>query len=134
MHPDLSFEQISNVTYVMVSSHADTLGDVDVSSYILGNYAAVFSHAHAAHLPGFTDAALSIGQNASMVELLESLSGSGYVLRHAADKLIASGRFQLVRDAPSIGQPIFCGLHLRNRHRSYHRKLLGVLRAQYAGV
>lgn len=131
IQPDLSFEQLGEVTYVMVSSHATRLSAVDTSRYILGNYAPVFAQTHAAYLPELMNASFSIGQNAGMVDLLTSLSGSAYVLRHSASQLIASGDYALVSDAPPITQPVFAGLHVRNRHRGYYRKLLGILRAQY---
>lgn len=130
-HPDLSFEQLGEVTYVMVSSEAKTLQEMDKSGYILANYAPVFAQAHAAYLPDFTDVSLSIGQNAGMVDLLTSLSGTAYVLGHSADQLVKTYGYHLVSDAPPISQPVFAGFHIRNRHRGYFRKLLGILRTQF---
>lgn len=99
-HPDLYFEQLGDVRYVMVSTEVSQLADVDKSSYILANYAPVFAQTHAAILPDFTDVSLSIGQNAGMVDLLISLSGTAYVLEHSAEQLKANNQCALVADAP----------------------------------
>jgi DNA-binding transcriptional LysR family regulator len=130
-HPDLYFETLGEVSYVMVSADADALARVRMDRYILANYAPAFSHAHAALLPAFTQVSLSIGQNAAMVDLLTSLSGTAYVLRHSAQALVALGTYSYVADAPVIAQPVFAGVNLRNRHRAAYRRLLRVLQQQY---
>ena len=132
--PDLYFETLGEVSYVMVSSHTARLADVDRDSYILANYAPAFAHAHAALLPDLVHVSLSIGQNAAMVDLLTSLSGTAYVLKHSAEALVAAGTCRLVQDAPVITQPVFVGLNLRNRHRAAYRKLVSILHHQYAAA
>ena len=129
--PDLSFETLGEVSYVMLSTEATRLSEVDKANYILANYAPAFAHAHAALLPDFAHVSLSIGQNAAMVDLLTSLSGTAYVMRHSAEALVASGTCAYVEDAPVIAQPVLAGLNLRNRHRSAFRRLVGILRAHY---
>lgn len=131
MQPDLYFEMLGEVRYVMVSTHAKALKEVDKSSYILANYAPAFAQTHAALLPDLMHVSLSIGQNAAMVDLLTSLSGTSYVLQHSAQQLIAAGTCQRVAEAPVIAQPVFAGLNMRNRHRTAYRKLMRILHAQY---
>lgn len=131
-HPDLHFETLGEVNYVMISTEGSALNDLSPEQYILANYSPSFAHAHAALLPEMTNVSLSIGQNAAMVDLLTSLSGSGYVLRHSADALTAAGTCQLVTDAPVIAQTVFAGVNGRNRHRASYRKLQRVLLGQYA--
>ncbi len=131
-HPDLHFEALGEVAYVMVSTETDNLADVRSDSYILANYAAAFAHTHAAILPALTHVSLSIGQNAAMVDLLKSLSGTAYVLRHSADELCGTGHCRRVRNAPTITQPVFAGVNMRNRHRTSYRQLLRILLAHYA--
>lgn len=130
-HPDLHFETLGEVTYVMVSTDVTMLGHVSQDSYILANYAPAFAQTHAALLPDLTNVSLSIGQNAAMVDLLTSLSGTGYVLRHSAEALIAAGLCQLVLDAPPITQSVFSGINARNRHRAAYRRLHRILQKQY---
>lgn len=131
-HPDTHFERIGDVAYVMVSTSTRTLSDVAPDSYILANYAPAFAQSHAALLPHLTAVSLSIGQNAAMVDLLTSLSGSGYVLRTSANRLVEAGSCQIVQDAPVIAQPVFSGVNLRNRHRAAYRRMLDILRDHYA--
>ena len=133
-HPDLHFEALGEVSYVMVASKPMTLGQLPADEYILANYSPSFAHAHAALLPELTNVSLSIGQNAAMVDLLTSLSGAGYVLRHSADALIAAGQGHLVKQAPVIAQTVFAGVNARNRHRAAYRKMQRVLLDQYANI
>lgn len=130
-HPDLYFETLGEVSYVMVSTVPKTIRGVTPETYILANYAPAFSHTHAAVLPGLTNVSLSIGQNAAMVDLLTSLSGTAYVLRRSAESLIAAGTCHYVTDAPVITQPVFAGVNLRNRHRTAYRRLMGQLDGQF---
>jgi DNA-binding transcriptional LysR family regulator len=132
MQPDLHFEALGDVRYVMVSTHATTMSQIDKSTYILANYAPAFSHSHAALLPDLTHVSLSIGQNGAMVDLLTSLTGSAYVLEDSARKLVANGACHRVADAPAIPQPVFAGVNMRNRHRTAFRKLVEILQRQYA--
>ena len=130
-HPDIHFQALGEAEYVMVSTDADRLADIRPDRYILGNYAAAFAHTHAAVLPALTHVSLSIGQNAAMVDLLKSLSGSAYVLRRSADDLCTNGGCRRVRDAPTITQPVFAGVNMRNRHRTAYRQLLRILQGHY---
>jgi len=132
-HPDIHFHALGEIDYVMVSTDTVTLAAVAPDRYILANYAPAFAHTHAALLPGLTRVPLSIGQNAAMVDLLTSLSGTAYVLRHSAAVLVGTGTCQYVGDAPRISQPIFAGVNMRNRHRTAYRKLLSILQNHYAG-
>lgn len=129
--PDLYFEKLGEVAYVMVSTHATQLAAIDKETYILANYAPAFAHTHAALLPDLALVSLSIGQNAAMVDLLTSLSGTAYVLRHSAEALVAAGKCNIIKDAPVIAQPVFAGLNMRNRHRAAYRKLVSTLHDQY---
>ena len=131
IQPDLYFETLGEVRYVMVSTEGSTLDQLSKDSYILANYSASFAHAHAALLPDFKQVSLSIGQNAAMVDLLTSLSGSAYVLEHSAKALTALGIGQRVQDAPVITQTVFVGMNVRNRHRAAYRKLTKALHDQY---
>ncbi len=133
-HADIHFETLGEVAYMMVSTTADRLADVSADSYILANYAPSFAHTHAAILPDLTNVSLSIGQNGAMVDLLTSLSGTAYVLRHSATALVRAGSCRHVQDAPVITQPVFAGVNRRNHHRAAYRKLLQILRQQYAGA
>ncbi|MEZ5777520.1 MAG: LysR family transcriptional regulator [Paracoccaceae bacterium] len=133
-HPDLHFETVGEISYLMVSTETDRLAEVRRESYILPHYSDAMPTLHTALHPRLAGASLSIGQNAAMVALLGSLGGSAYVLRQSADELSRAGTCRIVADAPPIPQPVFAGLHIRNRHRSAHRRLTRILRDRFAGT
>ncbi|MGB3177084.1 MAG: LysR family transcriptional regulator [Albidovulum sp.] len=130
-HPDLYFETLGEVSYIMVSTETDRIAEVNSNTYIMPHFSDAMPRIHAAMLPHLSSASLSIGQNAAMVSLLESLGGTAYVLRPSAEALQRSGTCRLVTDAPPILQPICAGMHIRNRHRSMHRRILQILRARF---
>lgn len=131
MQPDLHFESLGEVSYQMVSTHAEKLSDVDHDNYIFANYAPAFAQAHQVLFPELTHVALSIGQNAAMVDLLTSLTGTAFVLRHSAAKLEEAGLCKRVQDAPVIKQPVSVGINMRNRHRTPYRRLMRILGLHY---
>lgn len=128
-HPDLHFESLGEVAYVMVSTEADDLGAIRPESYILPNYAPAFSATHAALLPMLSVGTVSSGQNAVIRGLLTALGGSTYVLRATALDLERTGLARRVARAPRIEQPVYAAIHLRNRHRGAHRRILRALKA-----
>jgi DNA-binding transcriptional LysR family regulator len=128
-HPDIYFETVGEIAYVMVSTEVSELADVRLPSYILANFSPAFAHSHAALHPGLVAASLSIGQNAAMVGLLGSLGGTAYVLDTSADALVADGTCTRVTNAPVIPQTVFAGINVRQRHRAMYRRLVQVLRS-----
>lgn len=128
-HPDLHFETLGQVTYVMVSTEAADIDAVRPETYILANYAPAFSATHAERLPSLSVGSVSSGQNAVIRALLTALGGSTYVLRQTAMELERTGLAHRVARAPRIAQPIYAAVHLRNRHRGAHRRVLKALKA-----
>ena len=130
-HPDLHFETVGEITYLMVSTETGRLADVRQETYIMPHYSYAMPQLHAALHPRLATASLSIGQNAAMVLLLRSLGGTAYVHRPSAEELIRAGTCRPVADAVPIQQPVFAGLHVRNRHRSAHRRMLQIVRGRF---
>ena len=131
-NPDLYFDTLGTVRYTMVSTLVDTLDAIDPETYIQPNYSDAFPHAHAALHPLLGNAALTIGHNAAMVELLKSAGGTGYVMATSADDLIRQGLGHAVRDAAPIDQTVYVGVNQRNRHRAVHKRLMHLLRQRFA--
>ncbi|MEZ5885836.1 MAG: LysR family transcriptional regulator [Paracoccaceae bacterium] len=131
-HPDLYFETLGEVTYVMVSTEVERLAEVRRDTYILPHFSDAIPHAHAALHPTLVDASLSIGQNAAMVALLRSMGGTAYVMQGSVGDLTADRTCRLVVDAPPITQTVFAGVNQRFRHRPVHRRLLSCLRDHFA--
>ena len=129
--PDLHFESVGELAYRMVSTEADRLSEVRAERYILPNYSPAFAQTHALLHPGLATAQVGSGQNAAVAGLLQRLGGSTYVLQETAQSLARAGEARMVRDAPSISQTVFAALHLRNRHRPTHRRLVRLLRSSF---
>lgn len=130
-HPDLHFETIGEITYRMVSTEAERLSDVRAETYIMPHYSDGMPPVHAALHPRLANTSLSIGQNAAMVSLLGTMGGTAYVLLSSAEALSQAGTCHLVADAAPILQPVFAGLHVRNRHRSAYRRMIQILRTRF---
>ncbi len=131
-HPDLHFETLKEVRFRMVSDVAARLSDVPQDSYIMAEISPAFDRVHRSLLPELGNAPVRCGQNSLLEALVTSLGGTAYVLEETAEDLVASGRFSYVKKAPMIPQPVYSAIHLRNRHRSSHRKLIQMLAAHFA--
>lgn len=132
MHPDIYYETLGEIAYRMVSTETDRMAGVRAESYILTNFSPAFAQAHADLHPSFAGASVSSGQSTAVAGLLTSLGGSAYVIEEMARDMAASGLCRLVADAPVIPQTVYAGMHLRNRHRPMHRRLLQLLRVHFA--
>ncbi len=130
-HPDLHFASLNDVRFRMVSDLTDRLDQVPAESYIRANISPAFEGVHNALLPGFAVAPVICGQDMLLEAMLTSLGGTAYVLEETAARLTASGRFTPVKKAPVIAQPVYSAIHLRNRHRSSHRRLIQLLAAHF---
>jgi DNA-binding transcriptional LysR family regulator len=129
--PDLHFETVGEIAYRMVSTDTDRLGEVRADRYILPNYSPAFAQTHAILHPGLATAQVGSGQNAAVTGLLLRLGGATYVLEATARALTEAGQVRAVRDAPPITQTVYAAVHLRNRHRPTHRRLVRLLRSGF---
>jgi DNA-binding transcriptional LysR family regulator len=129
--PDLHFETVGEIAYRMVSTDTDRLGEVRADRYILPNYSPAFAQTHAILHPALATAQVGSGQNAAVTGLLLRLGGATYVLEATARALTEAGQARAVRDAPPITQTVYAAVHLRNRHRPTHRRLVRLLRSGF---
>ncbi len=127
-HPDLHFEGLGDVPYVMVSADTDQLAQVPADSFVFAHFSPAFEVMHRELTPQFAGAALSVGQSATVASLLGAMGGAGYVLEKTAASMVAGGRFRLVVDAPVLRQPVYAAMHLRHRTTPMHRRLTRILR------
>lgn len=133
VHPDLYFETLGEIPYRMISTEVARVGDVDPNRYIATNFSPAFGQSHAALLPALVEAPVSSGSSTTVAGLLHSLGGSAYVIEQMARDHVAAGQARFVTDAPVITQSVHAGVHVRNRHRPMHRRLLQTLRRHFAG-
>ncbi|MFN3399853.1 MAG: LysR substrate-binding domain-containing protein, partial [Ferrovibrio sp.] len=127
--PDLHYERIGDLHYVMVGTDASALSDIKVEAYIQAIYSPAFDRAHRLALPHLSAAPVATGQNMAITMLLHSLGGAAYVTAATADRLVQSGRAKLVADAPVIPQSVYAATSLRTRHAHQHRKIIGAMQA-----
>ncbi len=127
--PDLHYERIGDLHYVMVGTDAASLSDVRIETYIQAIYSPAFDRAHRLALPHLSAAPVATGQNLAITMLLHSLGGAAYVTAATADRLVQSGRAMLVADAPVIPQSVYAATSLRTRHAHQHRKIIGAMQA-----
>lgn len=130
-HPDLHFISLGDLPYRLISSEHKSRAEIEIASYIQGQFSPAFEHAHRAALPELVGAPLSVGQSSTIVALLESRGGSGFVRADKAAEMVASGRFHFVEDVDAIGQPIFFAMHQRNRVSWARRRLLKFLQRRF---
>lgn len=126
-HPDLHFESVGTATCRMVSTQISHINDVRVDDYILSNISPAFATAHSTLHPALSQAAVSSGQDSVVTSLLEAVGGTAYLMDESAKNLIESGICQEVIKAPLIEQSIYAAVHMRNRHRSSHKRLIKLL-------
>lgn len=125
--PDLHYERIGDLHYVMVSRDAASLSDIRIETYIQAIYSPAFDRAHRLALPHLSAAPVASGQNMAIAMLLHSLGGAAYVTAATAERLVQSGSAALVADAPAIPQTVYAATSLRTRHAHQHRKIIGAM-------
>lgn len=122
-HPDLHFESVGDVTYLMLSTETTELAKVRPDRFVFAHFSPAFEDLHRQMTPELATAAVSVGQSASVVSLLLAMGGAGYVLEKTAQQLIAGGGFLAVADAPPLRQPVYAAVHIRHRTQGLHRRL-----------
>ncbi|WP_018208012.1 LysR family transcriptional regulator [Sinorhizobium medicae] len=123
--PDLHYERIGELHYVLVSTDTHDLAGVRPETYIRSSYSPAFDRAHRLALPHLSAATLSAGQNMAVMDLLRTLGGAAYVTQATADQI--SDRVAVVADAPVIPQTVYAATSLRPRHAHQHRKIIGAM-------
>ncbi len=129
--PDIHYEPVGEVRFMMVSTEATTLAEVDPARTIRASYSPAFDAAHRGLHPALDAAPVGSGQNAAVAGLLTALGGTAYVLAATAAELTAAGVAGPVQGAKTIGQPVHAAVHLRNRTASLHRRLVALVRRHF---
>jgi LysR family transcriptional regulator, flagellar master operon regulator len=125
--PEIQFEQIMIQQFVLVSSTAERLAEVEPSSYVRAGYTPAIEKAHSEMLPELSRPRISVGLDLLAVMHLKRNGGSAYVPQHAVHDLVKSRTARSVTDAPVIAQPVFAAVHIRRRTNAEVRKALKIL-------
>ncbi|WP_075292125.1 LysR family transcriptional regulator [Pararhizobium arenae] len=127
--PDLHYEKIGELHYLMVSTTAQTVAEIDPQTYIQAVYSPAFDRAHRLALPHLSSAPLALGQNLAMTSLLKKLGGTTYLEQSRASQLVRDGAALAVEDAPTIVQAVYAANSIRSRHAHQHRRIIGIMEA-----
>lgn len=130
--PDLHFESVGELRYVLVSTEGPDRAAVAPARHIRANYSPAFDQQFSLLYPDFIETPVASGQNAGVAGLLTSLGGSAFVLQDTARDLVAQGGYHIVKNAPAIGQTIYAAYHIRRRHSRAHQRLISIVRKHFA--
>jgi DNA-binding transcriptional LysR family regulator len=125
--PEIQFEQIMTQQFVLVSSFAKRLSEVDLASYVRAGYTPAIEKAHSEMLPELSRPRISVGLDLLALMHLKRNGGSAYVPQHALQDLMKTNVALPVADAPIIEQPVFAAIHIRRRTSSDVRQALKIL-------
>lgn len=127
--PDLQVSEIGQEAYVMLSTDASTLSEIDLKYYIKVHYTPHFERYHDEHLPHLSRPPLSAGSDDLAIEFLKRFGGTVYLPNFAvrfARKSLPTLRF--VEGAPIVPQPIYSVVHVRRCHNPLIANALRTLR------
>ena len=127
--PDLHYERIGEMTYVLVSTLSPNVEDLNRDNYISASYSPAFDRMHRLALPHLATSALSSGQNVTISGLLKSLGGGAFVTKATADELHRAGIAHIVGDVASIPQTVYAATGIRTRHAHQHRRAIAAMEA-----
>lgn len=125
--PDLHYERIGDMTYVLVGTTARTVAELLPETYIQAVYSPAFDRAHRLALPQLSAAPLASGQNIAITGLLKTLGGAAYVTSSTALRLEGEGLAFPIADAPPIQQAVYAATSIRTRHAHQHRRIISVM-------
>lgn len=131
--PDLHIVSVGEVRYRLISSDGPMRADIRPDGYIRGSFSPAFDTVHGQRMPEFTATMLASGQNAAVAGLLQTMGGAGFVLEETAERMVASGTFQMVTDVEPIAQPIYCVMHQRHRTSRANRRLARIVSKEISG-
>ena len=128
---DLHFEQIGAAHYQLVSSYCTKLEQLKPEQFHNANYAPLFARAQRDALSDGLIGPVTIGQNIAVCGLLQTLGGAAYVLAQSAKELVATSKFSMVEDAPTIEQPVYFCTHIRNRPARLQRRIAALAKERF---
>ncbi len=123
--PEIQFELLMKQRFIMVSSHARRLRDVELASYIRPGYTPALEKSHLEVLAELSHSRLSVGLDALAIAHLKRNGGSAYIPEHAFAAL--AGEVRPVADAPTLEQPVYFAMHIKRRANPVVRQAVKAL-------
>jgi len=124
---EIQFELLMKQRFVLVSTHARKLANVDLSSYIRAGYTPALEKSHLELLPELSHPRLSVGLDALAISHLRWNGGSAYVPEHAVAALASEAKVRAVLDAPLLEQPVYFAMHIKRRANPVVRQAVKAL-------
>lgn len=122
--PEIQFELLMKQRFILVSSDARRLQDVDLSRYIRPGYTPALEKSHLELLPALSHPRLSVGLDALAIAHVKRNGGSAYVPEHAVAELASA---YPVPDAPELEQPVYFAMHIKRRANPVVRQAVKAL-------
>jgi LysR family transcriptional regulator, flagellar master operon regulator len=126
--PEIAYDPLMVEEYVMVSTTARTLGEVNRETYIRPAYTVALEKAHSAALPEFSICRLSMGSETLAEAMLRRTSGSGYLRSDDAHRFTSERPSHIVENAPVLQQSVHTAILARRKHEPIIRRGIEALR------
>lgn len=104
---DIEITKLFDDVFVLVSTEPCDLEGLDRDSYVYIDWCLSFRHAHAQVVPSLKERRITMGLGTMAIDYLRTQGGSVYLPVWSARKLIDSGEFHAVTNAPEIHQPVY---------------------------
>jgi DNA-binding transcriptional LysR family regulator len=125
--PEISYEHLMVEDYVMVSTSARSLAEVDADSYIRPGYTVALEKAHAQALPELSMCRLSTGSETLADVMVRRIGGTCYMRCDDAVRFTSDCSAFLVERAPTLHQPVHIATVALRKHEPIIRAGLKAL-------
>lgn len=103
----LKSEAILEEDLVMVSTHAQSLAEVDFKTYVLVKWGRAFLHMHSQTFPTLSNPSISVGLGPIALRHILTRGGSCYQSRRIVQRQIDNQLLFVVEDAPIYPRPVY---------------------------
>ena len=104
--PGLKVERIMEEQLVLVTSDP-RVSDVSDPEYVYVDWGEDFASHHGMTFPQFSNPGLFVGLGPLALDYVAQVGGAGYFRRRAVEPYLASGRLQIIPDAPEFTYPVY---------------------------
>lgn len=126
--PDLHYERVGEVHYMMMSNKVTRIEDVRAEDYIQANYSPAFERLHRQAYPHLVTAPIASGETTAVLALMSKLGGSAFIMEPDARRLLRTGAASRVAGAEPIAQNVYAAVNVRTRHARQPRRLTALMR------
>jgi LysR family transcriptional regulator, flagellar master operon regulator len=120
--PEIAYDHLMVEEYVMVSTTARTMSEVNLETYIRPGYTAVLEKSHSEALPDLAICRLSMGSEALAEIMLRRTGGTCYMRSDDARRFTTELPSFIVDDAPTLYQPVHTAVLAGRKHEPIIRK------------